>query len=78
MAPYREARAASIVCPFYIRDTQYALVCEGQIKGTENHARFATQDAKERYLKGVCSSFRYRRCRIARSLQLRYDEEEDY
>ncbi|MBE6685699.1 MAG: hypothetical protein E7591_00515 [Ruminococcaceae bacterium] len=56
-------------CPFYIKESDCSIVCEGLYNGTKNHTVFCEDKAefKDRFCKN-----KYRSCRLYRALALKH------
>ena len=59
------------VCPYYQRESQYTISCEGLIGETDTVQRFTKEKSKENYQQKEC--YRYpNECPIAKMLDRRY------
>lgn len=59
------------VCPYYQRESQYTISCEGLVEGADAVQRFTKEEDKEKYQQKEC--YRYPNdCPIARLLDRRY------
>ena len=47
------------ICPFYIKDADKSITCEGLIPGTNDVRRFHTTQIKQEYQENVCQSEAY-------------------
>lgn len=62
-----------IECPFYIKEGDRFIRCEGHIDGTQTVQRFASNAAKENYEVTVCGCFGGRNCIHYRNVYALYD-----
>lgn len=62
-----------IECPFYIKEGDCFIRCEGCIGGTECIHRFTDNKEKARYENEVCSVFGGKRCEHHRNVAVQYD-----
>ncbi len=68
------AGADTVYCPFYIRDTSTAIVCEGLTFGRDSVQRFKCAADRSRWLGDVCASASCTRlCPHACVLNILYD-----
>jgi len=64
------------VCPFYIREAQKSITCEGIIPGTCGMTRFDSASEKLAYQAVNCESYDYTaRCCLAAVLMEKYGKE---
>ena len=64
---------SKIECPFYVRESERAITCEGCIAGTVAVQRFNDRVGKSTYENNVCSVFGGRRCPHYRAVAVQYD-----
>lgn len=62
-----------IECPFYIKEGEYFIRCEGVLKNTECVHRFVSNAEKKRYEETVCSCFGGRNCPHHRAVAVLYE-----
>lgn len=60
---------ANAVCPFYIREADKSITCEGAIPGAENAIKFTTEEEKRRHQDRYCSTFRFGDCPTAKAIE---------
>ena len=73
MANYRTG--ASTICPFYLREAEKSIACEGLTPGTCCLTRFAGKEEKEQFQAECCQGFEYaERCPLAAALMEKYDK----
>lgn len=64
------------ICPFYIKDADKSITCEGLIKGTSDMRRFQTTKVKREYQEHVCQTRDYAYlCPIAEALTAMYERQ---
>lgn len=66
-----------VLCPFYTEESAQVIFCEGIEPDTTIHIAFPTKTHIKDYKHRFCESQRYKKCRIARMLLLKYEEEEN-
>ncbi len=64
---------SKIECPFYVRESERAITCEGCIAGTVTVQRFNDRAGKSDYENTVCSVFGGRRCPHYRTVSVLYE-----
>lgn len=64
---------ASTVCPFYLRETDHSLTCEGCVRGSVTILRFGCRTDKRAWQAGICAHYHFRRCPLAFSAELKYE-----
>ncbi len=70
------AAAESVYCPFYIRDADSMIVCEGLTFGRDSAQRFKCAADRERWVREVCADPACMRlCPQACILNVLYDED---
>lgn len=62
-----------IECPFYIKEGNSFIKCEGGINGTECIHTFRDNVEKSKYENNVCSKFGGRRCEYYRMVAAMYE-----
>lgn len=63
------------VCPFYLKEAQKSITCEGLIDGTCNMTRFNSEDEKTQYQSANCEMYNYTNCcKLAAALEKKYEE----
>ena len=76
MASY--SGGAKAFCPFYLKESKKSITCEGLIDGVDSLMRFRDETAKKNYQENHCNSERYYlRCRHAKALHEKYEEQTD-
>ena len=65
-------------CPFYIRDSDRSVVCEGLIEHSVMTMTFKRSARKKAFCEKTCCSMDYGNCPIAKVLFAKYEEEESY
>lgn len=63
-----------IECPFYIKEGERFIVCEGVIDGTQTVQRFKTINEKQKYEIKACSCKGGRSCPHYKSVYSLYDK----
>lgn len=64
-----------IVCPFYLDQDLRSVTCEGTRPRTQNVTRFHSKDAKDTYVKCICSEMgEYKECPIYTLVDEKYAE----
>lgn len=61
----------NIKCPFYLRESEYTMTCEGIASGTELATKFPSEKEKREYQKCNCYH-RKSSCVIMRMLEEKY------
>lgn len=56
---------ANTVCPFYVRESEFRITCEGISDSCSLSVGFATKGAKRRWQQRYCAAFCYPECPIA-------------
>lgn len=65
--------SALVVCPYYLRENERQVVCEGLLEGMEMSLRFASRIDKIAHQRRVCCSWGYKTaCPYAAMLEARY------
>lgn len=65
--------SASVVCPYYIRESKKSITCEGFTEDTDLSTLFADQCGKQAFQVGRCDMFDYEdRCPLAAALAKKY------
>lgn len=64
-----------IECPFYIKEGERFIRCEGVLKGTQCIHRFLTNAQKESFEECICSVFGGKNCPHHRSVAILYEKE---
>lgn len=59
---------ARTICPYYIREANKSITCEGMIPGTMNQQRFDTERELLVFQRRFCCTPSYRTCPVAASL----------
>lgn len=67
-------RSTVVVCPFYRKETQQVIYCEGIEKNTATHLAFGSRTALKKYRFRYCCDT-YGKCRIAKMLFEKWEEE---
>lgn len=57
------------ICPYYTRDSEYSITCEGVIEGAVCAHRFAGPVAKRTHQVEYCESYNYKQCPWAKVLE---------
>jgi len=61
------------VCPFYVREADKSISCEGVIDGTVTMTRFASTEVKVRFQEAACFQYGSERvCPVAKQLATLY------
>ncbi len=60
-------------CPYYEREAEYSITCEGIIEGTENVVRFKSKHEKESYQEDNCFSYP-NKCPVSCMLDKKYQK----
>lgn len=62
-------------CPYYIRDSEYAITCSGMEHGTECATRFRSESDKERFQEKHCFMYDCKCwCTLAKLLEQKVHE----
>ncbi len=64
---------SSIECPFYLKEGNGFITCEGVLDGTQCVHKFADNRQKTSYEVSVCSSSGGRKCQHHRTVALLYE-----
>ncbi len=64
---------SSIECPFYIKEGDKSITCEGVIKDTTCVHRFSSQEEKAKHEVRVCSNNCGKKCYHYRTLSVMYE-----
>ena len=65
--------SVTVKCPFFTREKDKIIVCEGMRKNCETIHSFKRKEEKEKYLKTFCSE-EYCKCRMYKLLEGKYAE----
>ena len=76
MANYKGG--ANTICPFYERETDRSITCEGLRENSVLTMRFPARKDKSAWQEDFCMTFAYRRCPLARACYEKYEEPERY
>ena len=69
-------KGGTAVCPFYVKESEKSITCEGLIPGTNMMIRFGGQKKKTAWLEKHCCSYKYEvTCPVAAVLMWKYTEE---
>jgi len=69
---------ARAVCPFYVKEAEKSITCEGLMPGTETAIRFPSSTAKRGYQQSVCEhADACKRCMLAAALDAKYRQGAD-
>ena len=68
----------AVLCPFYKEEDSQIIFWEGVESDTTTHVAFSSKAQIKNYKHRFCECDRYKRCRIARMLLQKYEEEEFY
>ena len=60
-------------CPFYKKDKQLEIKCEGIEDGSRNIIQFFNKERKQVYYKTYCCGTLYPKCRVHKMLDAKYD-----
>ena len=63
----------NIKCPFYLRESEYTITCEGVETGTELATKFPSEKTKKEYQKHKCYHAK-NGCALMRMLEKKYEE----
>lgn len=66
------AGGANTKCPFYIKEAEKSITCEGCTENSTNMQRFETSEEKEHYQEQYCTTRGYIMCPWAASLAEKY------
>jgi hypothetical protein len=67
----------NVFCPFYQRDGQYSVTCEGIVPDTLMAIRFRDEDSKDKYMMVHCYQKSYAKtCPFASALMEIYKDDE--
>lgn len=58
-------------CPYFVKEAQKSVTCEGLISGSNTMIRFKDEDSKDRHIRNKCLNYP-NCCQLARSLDKRY------
>ncbi len=64
---------STIECPFYIKEDNISITCEGAIKGTNCVHTFNTKEEKVKHETNVCSYNCGKKCFHYRTLSIMYE-----
>ncbi len=62
-----------IECPFYLKEGELFITCEGVLENTSTTHRFKTNDEKLCYERNVCSVCGGKKCQHYRNVSLLYE-----
>lgn len=65
----------SSICPFYLRESQLSISCEGLTDGTRNVMKFNKLDDKHQYQRDFCFYKTYKGCPVYQAILKKYEEE---
>lgn len=75
MANYKGG--VTTICPYYLREAKLSISCESPITGSQNMTKFNDIQAKLNWQENICSTFRYGKCPIAKSLEITNEERKE-
>ena len=68
----------AVICPYYIKESNYKVYCEGVEAQTEWVKKFESVEKKKGYMKMVCGRYEYaKRCRHAGLIEKIYSFKEN-
>lgn len=67
-------KGAVIVCPFFIKEIDKKIICEGVVDQTTTLIRFCSEDQKRGHRKMYCQGFQFPKCPIAEILNKKYEK----
>ena len=73
MKPY-QSQSKEVVCPFYRKEDDHKIYCEGVEDGTSVHLAFGDKSRKISYRQKHCSCFKDD-CLVRRMLNEKYDDQ---
>lgn len=64
-----------VKCPFYLKQNQTSIMCEGSLSDVTNHNLniFRDQAKKKTYMNCYCKN-KYKECEVYKSIYKKYDE----
>ena len=65
---------ATTVCPFYLRENDKTLTCEGCTWGSTTTMRFAKTQQKTAWQEEICARYHFRRCPLASATEMKYGQ----
>ena len=66
----------SVLCPFYSEEDAQMILCEGVEDNTSLHLAFGSPACLKAYKHRFCCGTKFKKCRIARMLYQKYEEED--
>ena len=64
---------SAIECPFYIKEGDKFIACEGSVKGTFCVHKFSSNEEKEKHEAYICSKNCGKKCYHYRTLSIMYE-----
>lgn len=65
------------ICPYYLKDAEKSITCEGVLPSTSTMVRFNSAEEKRLWLERCCSTFDYNKlCVIAMLITAVYADDE--
>ena len=68
--------SANTICPFYQRESEYRITCEGISDGTVLSLGFSSCREKLSWQERYCCQFEYEHCPISKVIQKKYRDDE--
>lgn len=62
------------ICPFFVRESELTITCEGMAVGAECVQRFSAADGKRAHQTRYCESFQFKKCPWAAMLEKEAEE----
>lgn len=71
MGSYR--LSANVICPYYLRESERSITCEGLREGMVIKSLFGSEQEKSEYQRDMCVHYEYhRRCPLAGAILKKY------
>lgn len=64
---------ARAICPFYLRETNTTITCEGVLEGTQSTIIFQSSEEKQQHQQERCNMHSYKDCAAAKALLDKYE-----
>ena len=68
----------NVICPFYVKEAEKSVSCEGFYEGNTLMMRFPSKESKLEFMKKRCETKDYSSCMLAAALIKKYEGEMRY
>lgn len=67
-------KSAVIICPYFQRESEQKISCEGVVKDSTTLLKFCSEEEKRRHRRMYCQSYEYEKCPLAKILHRKYEQ----